>query len=577
MDNTLYYGENLDILRRYIPDNSIDLIYLDPPFKSDQTYNILFKEKNGTESAAQIKVFEDTWHWDKKAEETYIEITEKAPQRAADLIIALRSFLGSNDLMAYLVMMAIRLVELHRVLKDTGSIYLHCDPAAGHYLKILIDSVFGPDNFISEIIWRRTGAHNKTTRYAPIHDIIFFYSKTKNRIWNYPIRSYMKEHVDEHFIKDEYGYKTKYYGNVLTGPGLRKGESGKPWRGFDPSAKGRHWAIPGKLLEDIEEDTKGLAQHQKFDLLYKLGFIKIIPGHAWPIYERYLKPDEGQPVADIWAFQPYTQHTVFDTDKGIDEDVRWLSPRDQERLGYPTQKPEGILERIISASSKKGGVVLDPFCGCGTTITVAEKLKRKWIGIDVTHLAISLMRHRLMDTFGDKVKYEVIGEPVDLKGAGALAKQDPYQFEWWALGLVAARPAESEKRKGKDKGIDGYIYFYDEPKKTKKIFIQVKSGHVNPAQIRDLRGVIEREKAQIGVFITFQEPTQGMRTEAVSAGFYRSPGWNKDYSRMQILTIRELLEGKEIDYPPKTSITFKKAKKHEAEEHEQLILDKNKK
>lgn len=488
MENTLYYGDNLDILRRHVSDNSIDLIYLDPPFKSDQSYNILFKEKNGTESAAQIKVFEDTWHWDMKAQEAYEEITEKAPQRVADLIIALRRFLGSNDMMAYLVMMAIRIVELHRVLKDTGSIYLHCDPTASHYLKMVMDAVFGVKNFRNEVVWLYTRPGTKHQKQFPkVHDIIFWYSTSDTWIFN----------PDE--IRIPYSQKTI--------------ERGK----------------------------------------YSVATSKVTKG----IHKRVL-PKGGKCPEDWWH-------------------IPMIQGNARERLGYPTQKPEALLERVIKASSNKGDIVLDPFCGCGTTIVAAQKLKRKWIGIDVTHLAISLMRHRLKDTFGEKVEYEVVGEPADLKGAEELAKQDRYQFEWWALGLVGARPAESEKKKGKDRGIDGYIYFHDEPQKTKKIVIQVKSGHVNPGQIRDLRGVIERENAQIGVFITLSKPTKGMIKEAVSAGFYKSPGWNKDYPKIQILTIKELLEGKEIEYPPKTSVTFKKAEKVKVDDHVQLTIEEKEK
>lgn len=487
MENTLCYGDNLDILRRYIPDNSIDLIYLDPPFKSDQSYNILFKEKNGTESAAQIKVFEDTWHWDRKAAETYEEVTEKASQRVADLVVALRKFLGTNDMMAYLVMMTIRLVELHRVLKDTGSIYLHCDPTASHYLKLVMDAVFGVKGFRNEVVWLYTRPGTKHQKQFPrVHDIILWYSKSDNWIFN------------PDAVRIPYSKKTI--------------ERGK----------------------------------------YSVATSKVTKG----IHERVL-PYGGKCPEDWWH-------------------IPMIQGNARERLGYPTQKPEVLLERIIKASSNEGDIVLDPFCGCGTTITVAEKLKRKWIGIDITHLAISLMRHRINDTFGDNVKYEVIGEPVDLKGSEELAKQDPYQFEWWALGLVGARPAESEKKKGKDRGIDGYIYFHDEPQKTKKIVIQVKSGHVNPGQIRDLRGVIEREDAQIGVFITLNKPTKGMIKEAVSAGYYKSPGWGKDYLRLQILTVEELLEGKAIEYPPKTSITFKKAERVKVDDHVQFTIEEKK-
>ena len=534
MENTLYYGDNLDILRRYISDNSVDLIYLDPPFKSDQSYNILFKEKNGTESAAQIKVFEDTWHWDRKAEETYEEITEKGAQSIADLAIALRKFLGSNDMMAYLVMMAIRLVDLHRVLKDTGSIYLHCDPTASHYIKLLLDSVFGFKNYRHEIIWKCTSAHSNIKTYGNIHQTIYFYTKSDKFKFNIQYTPYDQEYVDTYYrYKDPDG--RRFMSSDLVG---HKGVNPiYEWRGIT-----RPWRYPKERLDELEAQGRIFWTKKNF-----------------PRYKRYLDEMPGMPAQSMWT--------------DILQVVSWS----KEGLGYPTQKPEGLLERMINASSNEGDMVLDPFCGCGTTISVAEKLKRKWIGIDVTHLAISLMKHRLKDAFGDKVKFDVVGEPVDSKGAEALAKQDPYQFEWWALGLVGARPTGDDKKKGKDRGIDGYIYFHDEPQKTKKIFIQVKSGHVNPGQIRDLRGVVEREQAQIGVFITLSKPTRGMIKEAVSAGFYKSLGWGKDYSKIQILTIEELLEGKGIEYPPKTSVTFKKAEKHKADEHVQLSIEEKEK
>lgn len=558
MENTLYYGDNLDVLRRYIPNESIDLIYLDPPFKSDQSYNILFKEKNGTDSAAQIKVFEDTWHWDQKAEETFVEITEKSPKKVADLIIALRSFLGSNDMMAYLVMMAIRLVELHRVLKNTGSIYLHCDPVANHYLKMLLDAIFRPNNFLNEIVWKRTFAHGGAKRYGPVHDLILYYSKSDKYIWNQPYIDYSNDYKKSFFrFTDKNG--KRYRLTIMTGSGLRGGSSGKSWKGINPSKIGRHWAVPGYVREVLKRPYTRTVQ-EALDQLDEMGRI-VWPQKkgGTPAFKQYLNDMPGAAVQDIWT------------------DISPVSAQAKERLGYPTQKPEILLERIIQSSSNEGDVILDPFCGCGTTITVAEKLKRKWIGIDVTHLAISLMRHRLKDSFGTQVKYTVIGEPIDLKSAEKLAKQDPYQFQWWALGLIGARPTENEKRKGRDRGIDGYIYFHDEYTKTKKIIIQVKSGHLTIDQFRAFKTVITNENAQIGVFVTLQEPTSGMRKEAITAGYYKSPGWNKNYPKLQILTIKELLQGKNIDYPPKTSVTFKKAEKHKEDTHKQLEIDDKRK
>ena len=478
MENTLYYGDNLEILREYIKDESIDLIYLDPPFNSNKDYNVLFSEKNGTQSPAQIKAFEDTWHWDRKTEETYREIEENLPKKIADLIRALRSFLGENDMMAYLIMMAIRLQELHRVLKPIGSIYLHCDPTASHYLKLTMDAVFEAKNFRNEIVWLYTRPGTKHQKQFPkVHDIILWYSKSNN--WIFKPDS----------IRIPYSQKT--------------------------IERGKYSVATSKV-------TKGINQ-------------RILP--------------KGGKCPEDWWHIPMIQGNAG------------------ERLGYPTQKPEILLDRIIKASSKEGDIVLDPFCGCGTTVIVAEKLKRKWIGIDITHLAVTLMKHRLENSFGNRVNYKVIGEPKDLKGAEELAREDPYQFQWWALGLVGARPTESEKKKGADKGIDGCIYFHDEPKmiKTKAIIIQVKCGHINRGMIDALKGVVEREKAQIGVFIILQKPTRPIQKEALSAGFYESPS-GKLYPKIQILTIEDLISGnKNIERSPKVAIndvTFKKAKRH---------------
>lgn len=535
MVNTLYYGDNQDILREYIKDESIDLIYLDPPFNSSKNYNVLFGEKNGTQSHAQIGAFEDTWHWDIKAERTYQEIVEKLPIKIASLIQALRSFLGENDMMAYLVMMAIRIFELRRILKNTGSIYLHCDPTASHYLKLLMDAVFGANNFRNEIVWKRASAHNDPRKCGKIHDILFFYSKTYIYNWNPQYTPYSSEYLNTewHLLPSGRYYKSE---NML-----------------DPRNSMTEYDFMGTK-------ARWRTSYEKIMELWKAPQTEVPNSHGRIKLGRDGKPikrcriiflDElpGIPLQSIWS------------------DILSLRGGATERLGYPTQKPEALLERIIKASSNKGDVVIDPFCGCGTTITVAEKLERKWIGIDITHLAISLMKLRLEDTFGDDINYEVIGEPVDLEGAKALAQQDPYQFQWWALGLVGARPFESEKKRGADRGIDGIIYFHDDPnmKKTKKIIIQVKSGHIERGMIDALKGVVERENAELGVFITLQNPTRPMIKEAVSSGFYKSPS-EKNYPKIQILTIADLLyKNKNIERPPKIAIndvTFKKAKKH---------------
>ena len=523
--NTLYYGDNLDILRRYVQDESVDLVYLDPPFNSNQTYNILFQEKDGSQSASQIKAFEDTWQWDEAAARSYEETVEAGGQ-ATEALIAFRRLLGTNDMLAYLSMMAPRLVELRRVLKSTGSLYLHCDPTASHSLKLLLDAVFGPECFLNEIVWKRTSAHSSAKRYGPVHDVILFYGKTNKYRWNRVFQKYDADYIETFFDQtDADGRRWKR--SDMTGAGIRYGETGLPWRGINITAKGRHWSSPPSTLDEL--DRKGRVHWPK-----KKG--------GMPRLKQYPEDLPGVPLQDVWA------------------DVRPLHNLAAERLGYPTQKPERLLDRIILSSTGEGEVVLDPFCGCGTTIAAAQKLGRRWIGIDITHLAISLIRHRMQDSFGKDCRFAVIGEPTSLQDATALAAQDPYQFQWWALGLAGARPIE--QKKGADQGIDGRLYFHDEGRngKTKQIIFSVKAGHVTVSQVRDLVGVINREKAQIGVFLSLNPPTAPMRREAASAGFYKSP-WGKNYPRIQLLTIEELLGGKTVDYPQAADVTFKRAKR----------------
>lgn len=536
--NLLYYGDNLDVLRRHVDPESVDLVYLDPPFKSNQDYNVLFREHDASRSHAQIKVFEDTWEWDTPAEAAYVETVE-AGGPVADAMRAFRTFLGTSDMLAYLAMMAPRLVELRRVMKPTASIYLHCDPTASHYLKMLMDAVFGPENFLSEVIWRRTGTHSSANRWGPVHDSLLLYAKhSGSHLWNRPYVPLSAEHKQRHYrLTDESG--RHYDHGELTAPGVRHGQSGVPWRGFDVTAIGRHW----------------MTTVQKLDLLYTDGKIYLPTDGSWPRLIRYEDESKGRALGDVW------------------EDIPPLNMKARERLGYPTQKPEALLERIINASSNEGDVILDPFCGCGTAVAAAQKLKRRWIGIDITHLAITLIKHRLTghdDVYG-KVSYKVVGEPTDVAGAEALAASDPYQFQWWALGLVGARP--TEEKKGPDKGIDGRLLFHEEfGGPTKQIIFSVKAGHTGPNHVRDLRGVVDREKAQLGVLLTMEQPTQPMRREAAAAGFYTSP-WGK-HPVIQIITVAELLEGKEMDCPPirQTSRTFKKAPKARRDEGEQLAL-----
>lgn len=535
--NQLYYGDNLDVLRRYIRDESVDLVYLDPPFKSNQDYNVLFAEKDGTGAAAQFKAFEDTWEWNMQSLAMYQEIVERAG-RVSDVMQAFRKFLGTNDMLAYLTMMAPRLVELHRALKPTGSIYLHCDPTASHYLKLLMDAVFRPENFRNEVIWERTTGRKSGNQFGRVHDVIVFYSKGSSTTWNPPATPQSNDNVRGHdLLKDKSGEVYRLSDLTGAGQGPPRRFDGRP---IEPPP-GRHWMF----------DQAGI------DRLAAEGRIEFSRGGR-PRLKTYLRDLPGVAVRDLWT------------------DIGPINSAAAERLGYPTQKPESLLERIIKSSSNEGDTVLDPFCGCGTTIAVAQRLNRKWIGIDITHLAIGLIKSRLRDAFGEAVKetYKVVGEPVDISGAEQLAKDDPYQFQWWALGLVGAR--RTEQRKGSDQGIDGRLYFHDEGEggATKQIILSVKSGHVNVAHVRDLRGVIEREKAQIGVLITLEEATKPMRTEAASADFYKPLYDENKYARLQILTIAELLEGKGIGYPHHfdSNVTFKRAPRAETPQPEQLTL-----
>ena len=493
-----------------------------------------------------------------------------------DLVKGLHSVLGEGSLLAYLVSIALRTTEIQRVLKPTGSFYLHCDPTASHYLKLVMDAVFcsqGGD-FLSEVIWRRTGSHNKAKRWAPIHDVIFFYVKGAKFTWNKPRQPYMLGHVKEFCTPDgKGGYRTNYYGNVLTGSGTRNGESGKDWMGFDPTAKGRHWAIPGAIWDEVGIDPDGLTQHEKLDLLYKQGFITITPGEAWPIYEMAIRPSSGPATSDIWSFQPYTNGTVFGTKDGIDEDVRWLSPRDQERLGYPTQKPEGLLDRIIRASTNEGDVVLDAYCGCGTTVAVAHRLKRQWIGIDITYQSISLVLRRLEERFGSEALASVKtdGIPQDMESAEALAhKKDDRlrkEFEKWAILTYTNNRAVINEKKGADAGIDARAYFQTGAKDNAKVILQVKSGFVKRGDVATLRGDMEREKAAMAVLITLAKPSAPMVREAKAAGQFEHALMGKSYDRIAIVTIEDIVEhGRRLDVP--MSLEVLKAAKLAADAHQ---------
>jgi site-specific DNA-methyltransferase (adenine-specific) len=527
--NRLLFGDNLKWLhdRKVFPDGSVDLVYLDPPFNSNANYNVLFKEASGEASQAQFHAFTDTWEWTADVDATYAEFVDNCPNASVvELVEALKKFLKTSPMMAYLAMMASRLVELHRVLKPTGSLYLHCDPTASHYLRLVLDSIFGAKNFVNEIVWQRTSAHNDPSRYGRVHDVLLFYARDDNHFWadqyEPPDESFFEAHD---FERDEKG--RHYRKRDLTAPGHGSSSGQFEWKGKRPP-QGRMWSYTKENMERLEGEGR---------IVYtKTGM---------PRLKIYVEDLRGVPLQDVWA-----------------KPNLWLNSAAKERLGYQTQKPQALLERIIEASCPKDGIVLDPFCGCGTTVHAAQKLGRQWIGIDITYLAINLIKRRLRDAFGEELQFEELGNPTDIGGARRLAEQDKFQFQHWALSLVGARPLREGDGKGADRGVDGLLYFYEGKDDRAKLIVQVKGGgNVSAKDIRDLLGTVENQKAMGGVLITLEAPTKPMVRESVEAGRYKTKLYRKEYPKIQILTVEGLLNGTErLESPPQAN-PFAKAER----------------
>lgn len=538
----LHYGDNLDVLREHVADESVDLIYLDPPFNSNAQYNILFKSPDGEAAEAQAEAFQDTWRWAEAAEDAYDRIMATGHE-AAGIVRALRGFLGQSDMMAYLVMMTVRLIELRRTLKPTGSLYLHCDPTASHYLKIVLDGIFGPDRFLNELIWKRTNARGTTGKWPRIHDVLLCYTASAEFTFNPQKAAADSAKLPHTLITGPDG--KKYQTFELTGPGkTRDGESGKAWRGYNPSDFGRHWGASHKQMERWDED--GLIHWPRNG-----GF----PRRRAP--EPFDPASRKVTVGDIWT------------------DIDRLNQTAKERLGYPTQKPLALLERIIRASSKEGDVVLDPFCGCGTTVHAAQSLGRQWIGMDITHYAVTLIERRLKNEFPELEGLEVFGRPRDLASARKLAEDDPYQFQWWANWLVGVQNYR-ERKKGADRGIDGRVFFRNGPMGTGQVVVSVKAGqNIGVGMVRDLRGTIEREDAELGLLVTMAEPTRNMISEAATAGFVTTA--HGRFPRVQVQTIKELLENRaNIPEPyrvlPQEADQWRRGKKRQAKATNQLAF-----
>ncbi len=503
MKNKLYYGDNLDVLREHVPDESVDLVYLDPPFNSSRNYNVLFQQAKRDENQAQITAFTDTWQWSKRHYEEFFDDTRN--QRLWEVMEALYRILGQSPMMAYLVMMAPRLLDLHRVMRPTASLYLHCDPVASHYLKLVLDVVFGPTRFRNEVVWKRTSAHSSAKRYGPVHDILLYYSKTDDSTWNQQFLAHDPNYVEKFYRHVEPQTGRRFTLSDLMAAGTRNGSSGRPWRNIDPAQRGNHWKFTVETLDRLDEQ----------------GRIYWPPKGEVPRYKRYLDEVQGIALQDIF------------------DDIHPIAAHAAERLGYPTQKPLALLERIINASSNPGDTVLDPFCGCGTAVVAAEKLGRNWIGIDITFIAVDLMISRLASDFGlvRGKHYDVKGDPKDVYSARQLFDQSPKQFEVWAIGLVAGVP---QPDKSGDRGIDGKVYFQDLHGKLQCAVCQVKGGRLTPSAIRDFAHVVQREKAAMGFFICLETPTKGMYNEADEAGFFMAE--RRKIPKLQIRTIKELLE-----------------------------------
>ena len=557
--NRLYFGDNLAWLRdkREFPDASVDLVYLDPPFNSNADYNVLFREPSGQVSQAQFHAFTDTWSW-ADAAETYHAFIDTCPNVAVvELMEALRSFLKHSPMMAYLAMMAPRLVELHRVLKPTGSLYLHCDPTASPYLRTILDNIFGTENLRNEIVWQRTPSKSlMTRRLARNHDLILGYQKSDQAFWN----------LGQGFV----AYDADNLGEKTANKYRHKDADGRLYR-LD------NLINPNPNRPNLTYEFLGITRvwrwtKDRMQAAYDAGLVVQTRRGAVPQLKRYLDEQRGIPLGDVWT------------------DIPPINSQAKERLGYPTQKPVALIERILQLSSNPGDVVLDPFGGCGTTIHAAQKLGRQWIGIDITYLAINLIKRRLGDAFRGEIEFEEKGQPTDFASAKRLAELDKFQFQHWALSLIDARPLREGEGKGADRGVDGLLFYY-ETKRTdipgkiredaalyksdspyrEKIIVQVKGGGVNRSDVATLLGDVENQKAAGGVLVTLEKPSKQMRMEAADAGRYSSKLWHdKDYPRIQILTVEGLLNGTErIDAPPQLNpfaIAAREQKQHEQAE-----------
>jgi site-specific DNA-methyltransferase (adenine-specific) len=515
-------------------------VYLDPPFNSNRNYSVIFNKHDVAEdeNKAQIQSFEDTWHWTPTTEAQYDDFVKRAPMAVANALTAYRLLLGENDAMAYLVNMAPRLLELQRVLKPTGSLYLHCDPVMSHYLKMLLDAILDPRNFRNEIIWNRTGAKAlQTTRLARNHDVILSYGKSDNFTFN---REAMFAPYDEIELDDKTDKKYSL-----------KDDDGRRYQLtslINPAKDRPHLTYEFLGVTRVWRWTKERMQEA-----YDAGLVIQTKKGNVPRLKRYLDEQLGKPLSDVWT------------------DIAPINAQAAERLGYPTQKPLALMDRIISLSSGPDDIVLDPFCGCGTTVDAAQRLGRKWIGIDITYIAVDLISKRLRHTYGNSVMetVDVDGIPKGVTGARALFAKSPFDFERWAVSLINAEP--NQKQVG-DKGIDGVARFPLGAKgQLGRVLVSVKGGKtLNPSMVRDLSGTVDTQKAAMGVLITLELATKGVKDAIDHGGVYKHPANGQAYPRLQHITIAELLDGKKPQMPG-TVLPYIAAEKLTVQEESQML------
>lgn len=539
--NQLYYGDNLDVLRQSIKDESVDLVYLDPPFNSNRNYSVLFKEKSGDDSQAQMEAFDDTWTWSHDSEALYMDLMQATgtPNKVKDALEAFRRLLGDNDVLAYLVMMTARLIELRRVLTPTGSLYLHCDPTASHYLKVALDAIFGPQGFRSEIIWKRYGAHSNSSGYGAVHDVLLYYVKGPGATFNKQYVEYEDAYVKQRFrYSDPDGRRWREQN--LANPALR------PNLQYDFTAKnGITYKSPANGWKCTIDRMRELDEQDRLHYPARVG--------ARLAMKNYLDEAKGVPIQDVWT------------------DISPIGGTSPERLGYPTQKPVTLLERVVATSSNPGDIVLDPFCGCGTAVDAAQKLGRRWIGIDITTLAVDLIDARLRHTYGEEIQdtYDMLGIPRDHGGAEALFKLSPFEFERWVVMMLDGQP--NEKQVG-DRGIDGVIRFpVDAKGNSDRVLVSVKGGATNPGHVRDLIGTVDSQRAAMGIFVCMNAPTKGITEAANQSGFYNHPANGQRFPKVQIMTVQDLLDDKKPNMPTALLPYFQAQRRYGDDQTEKLF------